>query len=396
MDTDNGADRDAFDRMETNEEREAHAMETIKQLAEQNKYEDILRFVSTLQERWQGLTTIRLSKIIKQIFDAVPVTHRTYEGLLYLLEGLISWAENKKMLRIDLQCREIFILLSIGKYALCLEKINEVSKELKKYDDKNNLISLYIYESRAYYALSDTSRARAALTSARALAVSAACPPRQQAQIELLNGMYLSDESSYSTAISYFIEALEGFIHDGIMDQARVALRYILLGKIMAAYYKGAADRSVDKEIRNILESKHASVVRDDDCVNILMQVLSACSKRDLNLYNKILCENRAIIEADQYIYRHLKLLYDILLDKNILKIIEPYSHVKIQFIAKKLEFSEAVIEGRLRRMIMDKDINGTLDHVTQCLILYADAPELDETSLQAVQPLNNFFSQVE
>lgn len=383
--------------MRSNEEKEAYVMEIANTMIQRDEHKELLDFVTGLQDKWTGLTTVRLTKIVKQIYDAIPINHKTYEGLLAFLGGLIDWAKDKKMLRVDLQCKEVHAFLSIGKYGECLDKIKEASKELKKYDDKVNLISLYIYESRAYYELKDLSRARAALTSARALAVSTVCPAQQQAQIDLLNGMYLSDESVYSTASSYFIEALEGFVQDGVMDKACVALRYILLGKIMAVYFKGGGRDNVEADILTILNSKYAAKVKNDDCVKLLLLIVSACHKRDLCAYNNILCGNKTVIEADAYIYRHLRLLYDILLDKNILKIIEPYSHIKISFIALKLGFSENIIEDKLRKMILDKAINGILDHVSQCLILHGNEPDESHSPLtKDISILRNIFTKVE
>lgn len=350
----------------TNEEKEEHVLGVCRELIVVGDYEGLLVLLKTLQDEWDGLSTVRLTKIVKKTFTLVPLGAETYEGVLKVLRGLIEAMGDKQMLRLDLECREVHVLLGIGRYSECLERIKEVAKELKKIDDKTSLISLYVYESRAFYELRDAARARASLTSARALAVSAACPAQLQAQIDLLNGMYLSDEQAYDTSISYFTEAIEGFVQDGAMENGRVALRYLVLAKIMGGH---AGD------MEPVLDTKYAQKIRDDAFLRILLRVHKACQARDLKAYNGIISENGALLESDSYIYRHLQCLYSVLLDGNILKIIEPYSHIRLSFIAKHLNSAENVIEAKLRKMILDKSIDGIIDHVSQCLILSSHEP---------------------
>jgi len=376
-------DLDRVESYQTNEEKEQYILGLCRKCIENENYAELLEILTKSQESWKSLSTARLSKIIKTVFEQIPITFSTYQDVLSFLNGLVNWASDKKMLKLDLECKLIHVYLSVGKFKECLQKISEVLKELKKYDDKVNLISLYVFESRAYYELKDFSRARSSLTSARSMAVSSACPAYLQAQIDMLNGMYLSDEHSFETSISYFIESLECFYQDKQVENAKTALRYIVLSKILSGKYE---------DIRGILESKPSVFIKDDPMVVLLCEIAKVCKNRNLKDYSNLLHNNRAALEADSYIYRHLNYVYNILLDQNILKIIEPYSHIKIQFIAKKLGFSEEVVESKLRNMILDKSVVGILDHISQCLLLYEQEEARPKTALQNIQVLNKFF----
>lgn len=379
-------DRNYIDSLHTNEEKEEYFIEICRGLVNKGDFSSLLDVLTNSQNNWETLSTARLTKIIKTVLEHVPITFGTYENVLALLKGLAHWASDKKMLRLDLECKLIHVYLTVGKFRECLEKIAEVSKELKRYDDKANLISLYVFESRAYYELQDFARARSSLTSARAMAVSSACPAQLQAQIDLLNGMYLSDEHSFDTSISYFIESLESFLQDKQVSNAKVALRYIILSKILAGKYG---------DIPAVLDMKPASSLKDDQIVSLLHHIAKICKKRDLKAYNDILHGNRGIIERDSYIFRHLKYLYDVLLDNNILKIIEPYSHVKISFVAGKLGFPEDIIEDKLRSMILDKSISGILDHITQCLVIYQAESKQESLAVRDIKVLREFFKEI-
>lgn len=379
------------------EEKEAQIKKIAEEYIKKGEYDGLFEDITNLNEYLPDISNARLTKLIKQVYGLLRISYQNYEQILNFLEKLIYWAQDKKILKIDLQCNLIYTYLKIGKYSECLDKIKEVSKDLKKYDDKNNLIDLYIYESKAYYELKDFSRARASLTSARALSVSSACPYGQQAEIDLLNGMYLSDDHAYSTASSYFIESLEGFIQDNNINKARLALRYILVCNIMARYYKSrASEKYSNTSITSILNSKYAVKIKDDEYIQLLILINDICNKRDLRHYNEILINNKMLIEADHYIYKHMCDLYDILLQENILKIIEPYSHVKINFIAEKLGFDEVLIENKLGKMILDGTINGVLDHVSRCLILNNEKnDETHQNLLKNIFILKDYLSKL-
>lgn len=379
-------DKSHMDSLQTNEEKEKYVIDLCKRFVDKNDFSSLIDLLTSSQKNWEALSTARLTKVIKTVFEYIPITFNTYESVLVFLNGLVQWAGDKKMLRLDLECKLIHVYLAVGKFRECLEKIAEVSKELKKYDDKVNLISLYVFESRAYYELQDFSRARSSLTSARAMAVSSACPAQLQAQIDLLNGMYLCDERSFDTSVSYFIESLESFLQDKQGANAKVALRYIILSKILAGKYDDALA---------VLDWKSANSLKDDHLVRLLCHIAKVCKKRDLKTYSDLLHNNRAAIEGDNYIFRHLRYLYNVLLDNNILKIIEPYSHVKVKFVADKLGFPEDVIEDKLRNMILDKSISGILDHVTQCLVIYQAEDAPNNLAVQDINVLKEFFKEV-
>ncbi|KAM0672144.1 26S proteasome regulatory subunit rpn6 [Ordospora colligata] len=350
------------------EEKENAVFATLNAYVSRGDYTSVADTIVELKDMWQDLTTARVTKIIKAFFETIPYCEESFEAILNLLERLITWAdsEGKKMLRLDLQCKRIYALLKTGKYVDTIDQVGEVMRELKKYDDKVNLITLHVYESKALYELKNISKSRACLTSARVLAVSAYCPSHLQAQIDLLSGMYICDERNYGVASSYFIEALEGFTLGKLDAEACVALRYLILSKIMA---------NKCDEVAVVLRNKSTMNHLDDRTVKTLLNISIACKDRDLKTYSDVLVTNSDVIGQDAFIYAHMQYLYDALLEKNIVKIVEPYSVVRIDFIARMLCFDVDVIEKKLRKMILDKMVCGTLDHINQSLILHEVKP---------------------
>merc|ERR1719330_711922 len=152
-----------------------------------------------------------------------------------LCKECVQWATEEKriFLRQALEARLIGLYYDVANYQDALADGAKLLKELKKLDDKNLLVEVQLLECKTYHALSNLPRARAALTSARTTANSIYVPPRIQAQLDLQSGiLHASEERDFKTAFSYFYEAFEQY--DSVDDShALVALKYMLLAKIM-------------------------------------------------------------------------------------------------------------------------------------------------------------------
>ena len=92
-----------LDALQTNEEKEQLTLKICANKVQACDYDDLLKIITTLWDNWTGLSTARLKKIVKQIFESVKIDMKTYEDILRLLDGLIKWADDKKMLRLDLE-----------------------------------------------------------------------------------------------------------------------------------------------------------------------------------------------------------------------------------------------------------------------------------------------------
>lgn len=342
--------------------KEKVVMEFVSSLAEKCEFKKMFSLITDMKAIWKDITNVRATKIIKKTLHVLPSSH--FHEILSFITDLINWAdrENKKLLKLDLECKRINALLRLGDYKECLESIKRVLRDLKKFDDKENQIRLYICESRAFYELKDVSRARSSLTAARVLAVSSYCPHELQAQIDLLNGMFICDDHQYHTAYSYFLEAIDSFNLSKDSDSALLAARYFLMTKIIDKKWN---------EVTSFTKSKLFLPFLNDEFVKMLLEVKESCQSRDLKTYQVLLDEKRELIDKDLFIKSHLYFIYGLLFESNILKIIEPYSNIKIVTIAAALGFSVDQVEEKVRNMILDEKINGTIDHVSGYIFLF-------------------------
>jgi len=87
-------------------------------------------------------------------------------------------------------------------------------------------------------------------------------------------------------------------------------------------------------------------------------------------ILSDLLNENKALIEGNRLIKDQIGFLYDQLLEKNIIKLIKPYSKVEMNYLARKLGVSEEVVEKKIGKMILDKVISGSMDQERGILLL--------------------------
>lgn len=340
----------------------------------------ITAILSELPQIWSDLSLSRLTKLIKNILSTLP----SNQEHLNLVDSLILAFSNKKLLSLDLQAHRIELLLFTENYSAALASIDDLAKELKRHNDKVNLIRLMVCESRAYCALKNEPRAKSALVSARALAVSTFCPPFLQANIDLLSGMYLCDEKNSETSFAYFLESLDGFVLENCVE-ALIVSRYLVLCKIVGGKYGDVFPliTRLDEKVCRVAS------VSNDRVIGLLLEVSKCCIDRNLTHYSELLTDEKI---QDSFIESHLHLLYERLLEANILKIVEPYTNIKIEYVSKNLRLDENVVEGRLRKMILDGKISGILDHVGRCLLLHTKI-KADQTKNEILDNMIKFVS---
>lgn len=109
-------------------------------------------------------------------------------------------------------------------------------------------------------------------------------------------------------------------------------------------------------------------------------------------LYRRSIVDHSFLeLSSDETIRSHLAALYDTLLEQNLLRIVEPYSVVEVEYVAKVVGQERQAVElkydpyheqnlllshDRLSQMILDKILHGVLDQGRGCLILYDEPAE--------------------
>lgn len=173
--------------------------------------------------------------MLKIALDTIGSINGSERTLASVLEALIAWStkENTAYLRQRFEIRLANLQLILKKESEALRIATGLLPELKKIDDKLLQVEVFLIECKAYHALGNHAKAKAALSAARSNANSVYSSPLLQSDIDLITGIIYSDESDFKTAASYFYEAFETFNQNSMHKEGLQVLKYMIMCKIM-------------------------------------------------------------------------------------------------------------------------------------------------------------------
>lgn len=100
-------------------------------------------------------------------------------------------------------------------------------------------------------------------------------------------------------------------------------------------------------------------------------------------------------LRSDPLIDHNLDILYDKMLESNLLRIIHPYNVVEIEHIAKLINMTQAQVVQKLSQMVLDQKLSGILDEGRGQLIIYDSSSE-DASFSRSLEIIGNLGSVVE
>ncbi|GFT20179.1 26S proteasome non-ATPase regulatory subunit 11 [Nephila pilipes] len=360
--------------------KEQNLLDLAKVLSKSGKAKDLASLIKVTRPFLGLVSKAKATKLVRTLVDLFLDMEASTGLEVELCLECIEWAKQEKRnyLRQALEAKLISLYYDTGKYTEALSLGSTLLKELKKLDDKNLLVEVQLLESKVYHCLTNFPRARAALTAARTTANGIYCPPKLQAALDLQSGiLHAADEKDFKTAFSYFFEAFEGY--ESVEDpKAVVALKYMLLSKIMLGEPDDVLSLTMGK-----LALKYAGID-----VDAMKTIATASSKRSLADFQTALKKYKKQLIDDVIIRAHLDDLYDTMLEKNLCRIIEPYSKVQLQHVAGVIELPLPTVEKKMSQMILDKKLNGILDQGQGILIIF-EASDSDKTYEAALETIH-------
>jgi len=348
--------------------------------AKQGNGSKLAQMLDDLRPFFAVVPKAKTAKIVRLLIDLVAKIPDSLDLQSRLCHESIEWcrAEKRSFLRQRLQTSLANILLQSKKYTEALDLLAALQTEVKRLDDKPQLVEINLIESNTQYAIRNLPKSKAALTAARTAANAIYCPPLLQAEIDVAAGTLNAEEKDFKTAFSYFYEAFENF--DSIGNSKAVeCLKYMLLCKIMM---------NSPEEVNAIIQGK-PGMRHAGPALEAMRAVATAHEQRSLHDFEAAIEKHKAQLASDPIISSHLASLYDLLMQENICRLIEPYSVVETVHVATLMNLPLQTIEEKLSQMILDKKFRGILDAGAGCLIVYEDDAS-DSTFDHALEGLGN------
>lgn len=347
--------------------------------------EALATYIRSLEGAWSILPRAKTARLLRALLNLFPSTAKLAE--MQLCSELVAWCvrDKRAYLKQTLEFRLAGLYLDNRMYTDALTLVGQLLRDLKRMEDKLTLVEVHLLECRIYFTLRNGPKAKAALTAARSNANSIYCPPLIQAALDMQSALVYSDEGDFKTAYSYFYEALDSYASQEDPKGA-TALKYLLLCKIMLGH---------SDEIDSLANGKLGQKYSLGSDISAMKAIGEAHRNKSLSQFEEALGKFPEQLGTDMMIHAHFQTLYDQLLQQNLLRIIQPYSKVQLQFISQTIGLPIDVVESKLSMMILDKELNAIIDQHDQCLVIIEN-PLHDKTFKMALETVKHLDSAVE
>eukprot|EP00123_Amoebidium_parasiticum_P013677 comp22092_c0_seq2/m.32222 comp22092_c0_seq2/g.32222 ORF comp22092_c0_seq2/g.32222 comp22092_c0_seq2/m.32222 type:complete len:159 (-) comp22092_c0_seq2:562-1038(-) len=119
----------------------------------------------------------------------------------------------------------------------------------------------------------------------------------------------------------------------------------------------------------NPFDSQEAKPYRNDSEILAMTNLVAAYQQNDIREFERILRTNRSIMD-DPFIRNYIEDLLKNIRTQVLLKLIKPYTRIRLPFISKELNIAGSEVESLLVALILDERISGHIDQVQQLLVL--------------------------
>lgn len=252
--------------------------------------------------------------------------------------------------------------LELGDYL----QLNRIVKELREScltvegeDDLKKgtqLLEIYALEIQMYTAQKNYKKLKALYE--QSLHIKSAIPhPLIMGIIRECGGKMHLREGEYEKSHTDFFEAFKNYDESGSQRRTQ-CLNYLLLVSMLT------------KSDINPFDSQETKPYKSDPQIVALTSLMTAYQLHDIAEFEKILRAHRAEIMADAFIREHIEDLLRNIRTEVLIKLIRPYTRIRIPFISRQLNLEDTEVESLLVACILDNVIQGRIDQETRVLVL--------------------------
>lgn len=358
-----------------------------KIFTENKQFDEVANLLKGNSDFFGAIPKARTAKIVRNMLNIVATVPDSLTIQVDLCQDVIAWCklEKRTFLRQRIEAKLAALYLQKGEPVRAMGLIDELLTELRRLDDKQMLTEVHLTESRVYHALQNIPKSKASLTACRTAANAIYVTPLLQAEIDEMSGTLHCEEGDYTTSYSYFLEAFDAYDQNNQAKFALACMKYMILAKVL----NGASH-----EVPSLLASKMAAKYTGSD-LEAMSKIAAAAKSKSLEAFRTVTKEYASYLDSDALIAHHLDILYDKMLESNLLKIIHPYSVVEISHIARLINMTPTQVVQKLSQMVLDQKLSGILDEGRGQLIIYDSSSE-DASFSKGVEIVGNLSSVVE
>ncbi|RKK97895.1 COP9 signalosome complex subunit 2 [Fusarium oxysporum] len=275
------------------------------------------------------------------------------------------------------------LLLDRKEYGAVSKKLRELHKTCQQEDGTDDpskgtySLEIYALEIQMFAETKNNKQLKALYQ--RALKVKSAVPhPRIMGIIRECGGKMHMSEENWKEAQSDFFESFRNYDEAGSLQRIQV-LKYLLLTTMLM------------KSDINPFDSQETKPYKTDPRISAMTDLVDAYQRDDVHAYEKVLQRNQDILD-DPFIAENIDEVTRNMRTKGVVKLIAPYTRMKLSWIAKQLKISEPEVQDILGFLIIDGKINGRVNQQEGLLQITSDA---DTERIAALQGLTSSISEL-
>jgi COP9 signalosome complex subunit 2 len=255
------------------------------------------------------------------------------------------------------------LLLDRKDYTVVTRKLKELHKACQREDGSDEpskgtySLEIYALEIQMYAETRNNKQLKRLYQ--RALQVKSAVPhPKIMGVIYECGGKMHMTEENWEAAQSDFFGSFRNYDEAGSLQRIQV-LKYLLLTTMLM------------KSDINPFDSQETKPYKNDPRIAAMTDLVDAYQRDDIFQYEAVLQKNKDLL-ADPFIAENIDEVTRNMRTKALVKLIAPYTRMRIAWIAKQLRITEVEVQDILSFLIVDGEVRGNIDQ-------QAGTVELDE-----------------
>ncbi|KAK0730070.1 PCI domain-containing protein [Lasiosphaeris hirsuta] len=245
------------------------------------------------------------------------------------------------------------LLLDRKDYYSVAKKLKELHRACQKEDGSDDpskgtySLEIYALEIQMYSETRNNKQLK--LLYQRALKVRSAVPhPKIQGVIRECGGKMHMSEEQWKDAQSDFFESFRNYDEAGDLRRIQV-LKYLLLTTMLM------------KSNINPFDSQETKPYKNDPRIAAMTDLVDAYQRDDIYKYEDVLQKNTDLL-ADPFIAENIDEVTRNMRTKAVLKLIAPYTRMRLGWIARHLRISEPEVQDIVSYLIVDGRVRGHID----------------------------------
>lgn len=320
-------------------------------------YREMLTYIKS------AVTRNYSEKVINSILDAVSVSsdmdllQEFYETTLHSLEE----AKNERLwFKTNLKlCKLWFTLKEFGRVSKILKELYRSCQHEDGSTDQRKgtqLLEVYAIEIQMYTEQKNNKKLKELYQ--RALTVTSAIPhPHILGIIRECGGKMHMAERQWEEAATDFFESFKSYDEAGQSRRVQ-CLKYLVLANML-----------MESEV-NPFDAQEARPFRTDPEVVAITSLVAAYQRNSISDFEALLKAHHDQIMEDTFIRDYIEDLLKNIRTQVLVKLIKPYTRIRIPFISKALNVPEPDVEALLVSLILDSRIHAHIDQVSQVVEL--------------------------